>query len=78
MKQYLIYVQQLVPEFTSINFEKVPREQNTKANILCKMSASEPIDETWTEFLSEKNIGKDIFMADVIKDWTTSICYYST
>lgn len=41
--------------------------------MLSKLSTGEPVDGTWIESLSEKTIGKDKCMADVVKDWTTPI-----
>lgn len=52
---------------------KVPRKQNTKADILSKLSAGKPLEGTWIESLSRKSINKDVSMADMVNDWTTSI-----
>lgn len=76
MKQYLTHVRQLVLEFIRINFENVPREQNTKADMLSKLSAREPIKGTCMESLSVKSINTDICMAEVVKDWTIPIREY--
>ncbi|KAI5661430.1 hypothetical protein M9H77_20753 [Catharanthus roseus] len=37
--KYLLCIQQMLSNFSNVQFEKVPREQNTKADILSKVSA---------------------------------------
>lgn len=70
MQTYLLCVQQMLFEFSNVQFEKVPREQNIKADMLCKISAGEYIKGTWLESLSEKkNIGKDVCTVDETEDW---------
>lgn len=73
MKQYIACAQHLLSELVCLNFEKVPREQITKADMLSKLSAREPIERTWIESLLEKSISKDICMINVVKNWTTPI-----
>ncbi|KAI5652693.1 hypothetical protein M9H77_29880 [Catharanthus roseus] len=51
MKQYLAYAQQLIFELVCVDFEKVTREQNIKADMLLKLSAEELIEGTWIESL---------------------------
>lgn len=78
MKQYLAYVQYLISELIFVNFEKVLRETNTKADMLRKLSPGEPIERTWIEYILEKSIGKDISMVDVVREENTHSRLHST
>ncbi|KAI5650306.1 hypothetical protein M9H77_36311 [Catharanthus roseus] len=54
--KYLLCVQHMILAFSNVKFEKVPREQNTRADMLSKLNAGEHIDDTWQEsFAQEKN-----------------------
>lgn len=44
MQKYLECVQRLKSEFSQIIFEKVPREENTIAEMLSKLSAGEHME----------------------------------
>lgn len=60
-------------EFKQIHFEKVPSSQNTRADILSKLSAGEPMEGTWIEILERKSIANHVCTIIEIEDWRTTI-----
>ncbi|KAI5658790.1 hypothetical protein M9H77_27583 [Catharanthus roseus] len=62
-----------VTEFSKVQFEKVPKEQNTRADMLSKLNAGDHIDGTWLESLSKKSIDMDVCMIEEVDNWKNPI-----
>lgn len=69
-QKYLRCVCNLASGFQQILFQKLPCEENVRADILSKLSVGEPMEGTWMESLQEKCISNEIGVLELSEDWT--------
>ena len=77
MKRYLEKVKQCIKGFTTTQFQQIPREENTKADILAKTtSLDEAIgDQVKVQYVLSIDV-MEVNQIDGVANWTTPIVSY--
>ena len=77
MKKYLSKVKQCIKGFTTAQFQQIPMEENTKANIIAKTASLDEVtgDQVKIRCIHRINV-LEVNQLDGVTNWTTPIMSY--